>query len=175
MTRDTIKHDDHVEWSHPIEGWHTRIKWKFVFASWMIALTVTVIVTLVAVLVAILLQGGLSEDAPPIAIIVSAFTSFLSFAFVLVHRLPKLEHDRLLNGLAVAAVQTAVTLILGLTAIVVRASMDVSAPFDELGLIAVIPAVASIVGCGLAASVLPARGPAPAGTQTAEEPTDRQL
>ncbi len=163
------------EWSHPLERWQDRIQWKFAIVSWAIALAVTVVVTFAAVLVAILVQGGLSDDDVPIATIVAAFASFLSFFVVLVRRLPKLDHDRFLNSVAVAAIQTAVTLVLGLTSVIVRASVDVSTPFSELGLIAIVPVAASIVACISAASMLPARGPAPHGTQTSEEPTDWQL
>jgi hypothetical protein len=163
------------EWSHPSEGWRNRINWRFVFVSWAIALAVTAVTTFVAVLAAVFVQGGFTKVDAPIAIIVSAFTSFLSFAVVLLYRLPKVDHDRFLHGLAVAAVQTAVTFLFGLISVAVRASVEVSTPFNELGLITMIPAVAAIVGCALAASVMPARGPVPSGTQTAEEPTDRQL
>jgi hypothetical protein len=176
-------HPPGQEWSEPMKGWRSRIKWRFVVVSWLIALAVTILVSVPLSWASIAVQGDVDAVGAEIALIIAGFATFLVFFGVMFVRLRQIDHDRLLNSMAVALLHTFVSLGLGLLAVIVFETIDrdTALPgdrFDELGLVILSldrPSAAAIVACALAAAIMPARGPVPKGTQTDVLPTDRQL
>lgn len=177
------EHPPGEEWSEPMKDWRSRIKWRFVLISWLIALTLTIMVTGLLGWATLALQSDTDTTGTGIVSFIAGFATFLVFFGVMFTRLQHIDHDRLLNSIAVALLHTFVSLGLGMIAIVVRASLDINSPipggrFEEMGTFIFSldrPAAAALVACGLAAAIMPARGPLPTGTQTKELPTDRQL
>jgi hypothetical protein len=92
----------------------------------------------------------------------------IGFAVVMTLRLVRVQHDRLTNSLAVAALHIAVAGVAALVGVFVSGSPDALIVLER-------SAAATIIGCGLAVGMVPAVGERPTGTQREPADTDRQL
>ena len=165
-----------------------RVVPRWVLATWAMCVGAGLAIALVATIFAAAVSEspltGETNTNLGLLTIVAAMSTFIGFAVVLTMRLVKVEHDRLVNSLAVAAVHVlmtvglfAVELILQSLGIGVSDIYD-GAWTDEVGNAFTVlerSSAAAILGALLAVGMVPARGDRPAGTQTGATPQDRQL
>ena len=176
-------HPRGAEWSHPMEGWLQRIQWGFVVGSWLIAAAISLAVTTAVAMIFVASEGSVSTTDSGVVHIIAVGVTLLTFYLVMFIRLQRIDGDRLLNSLGVGALHAMAALMAGLIGMALRSNDVVSLPVsgsvaDDLGLVFLAAdrsAAAAILGCAIAAAIMPARGPLPTDTQTDELPTDRQL
>lgn len=173
------EHDLHV-WDRLAPGW--------VVATWalcvVVALAFAALGTLFAAAVSDVPITGETNTELGVLTIVAAMSTFIGFVIVLTARLVRVEHDRLVNSLAVAALHVAVAIALFAIELVLQGlGMGVADVFDgpwtdEIGNAFTVlerSSAAVILAALLSVGMVPAVGGRPQGTQTGATPQDRQL
>ena len=172
-------HELHV-WNRLAPGWVVTT-WALCIAM---ALGFAALGTLFALAVSDTPITGETNTELGVLTIVAAMSTFIGFVVVLVARLVRVDHDRLVNSLAVAALHVAVAVILFAIELVLQGfglgAADVfDGPWtDEVGNAFTVlerSSAAVILAALLAVGMVPARGGRPGGTQTGYQPQDRQL
>lgn len=186
---DSIHTEDHVVWDEPDRIDLARLEPGFVVGSWLLGVLATVAIFalstgVVSIVSAAPITGATNTELGVLTIL-SAMSTFIGFVVVMVMRLVRVDHDRVVNSLAVAALHVAVALVLFLGELVLRNTTDVAAStflagnrFDQLGNAFTVlerSSAAAVIACLLAIGMVPARGARPQGTQTDPTPQDRQL
>lgn len=172
-------HDANV-FDRVVPGW--------VFATWGLCvgagLAIATVATIFAAAVSETPLTGETNTELGLLTIVAAMSTFIAFAVVLTMRLVKVDHDRLVNSLAVAAVHVLATVGLFSVELVLQSlGIGMSDIYDgtwtdEVGNAFTVlerSSAAAILGALLAVGMVPARGGRPEGTQTGATPQDRQL
>lgn len=184
-----IRTEDHVVWDEPDEISLDRLELGFVAASWLIALLVTAAIFALSTFVTSLLSDtailGAENTDLGVLTILAAMSTFIGFVTTMVVRLVRVEHDRVVNSLGVAAFHVAVALLVFLATLAARSAIGVSLDdvftgtvMDRLGNAFTVlerSSVAAIAACLLAIGMVPARGERPRGTQTDLTDQDHQL
>lgn len=185
-----IRTEDHVVWDEPDRFALGRLEPTFVLVSWLVALATTVVIFALSTgIVAMISDRPLTGETNTelgVLTILSAMSTFIGFVVVMTIRLVRVEHDRVVNSLAVAALHVGIAVLLFLGALAGQAAFDntgASSIFDgsvteQLGNVFTVlerSSVAAILACLLAIGMVPARGDRPEGTQTDITPQDRQL
>lgn len=161
----------------------------FVVTTWLLCLVTSIVIAALGVGVVALASDtplfGETNTELGVLTILAAMGTFIGFVVVMTFRLVRVEHDRLLNSMSVAALHVAFALVLFLGDLALRgiAGVDLGSVFsgswtDELGNVFTVlerSAAAAIAACLLAVGMVPARGDRPKGTQTDATPTDLQL
>jgi hypothetical protein len=190
LSIDAVHTEDHVVWDEPDRFSLDRLEVGFVLMSWVVAMLATAaIFTVSSLIVAAVssdpLFGETSTDLGVLTIL-AAMSTFIGFVTTMVVRLVRVDHDRVVNSLAVAVLHTVIAISLFLGTLAARAvtgdgivddAFDGST-LDRVGnLFSVLErsAAAAVVACLLAIGMVPARGERPQGTQTDHTPQDRQL
>jgi hypothetical protein len=189
LSIDDVHTEDHVVWDEPDRLSLDRLELAFVVSSWAIAMVVTAVIfalssAIVAALVDDPLFGATSTDLGVMTIL-AAMSTFIGFVTTMVVRLVRVDHDRVVNSLAVAGIHVLVAVMVFLGSLAARAATgsgldDVydGSMSDRLGNVFTVlerSSAAAIVACLLAIGMVPARGERPVGTQTDLTPQDRQL
>jgi hypothetical protein len=115
--------------------------------------------------------------------VVAAGSAFIAFTAVMFVRLPRIDHDRMLNSLSIGALHAAVATSLSLIGIALWIADVGIVPVDgsssdalvRLSIAVGLTAPAALVACAETAGIMPARGAVPAATQTEDTPRDWQL
>jgi hypothetical protein len=161
-----------------------RLEPGWVVATWawcmLASFGVAIVATTFAAIVADSPITGTSNNDLGLLTIVAAMSTFIGFAVVMTTRLLRVDHDRLVNSLAVAALHLAVALVLFLLSVMIDGfgfRFESAVTDDIANAFAVLErsSVAAILACLLASGMVPARGDRPAGTQVGATPQDRQL
>lgn len=167
-----VRTEDHVVWSEGDRNLLGRIEPSFVIASWALCVLAALAVAAVSgAIVALISDRNLLDGSPTelgVITILAAMGTFIGFAIVMTLRLVRVEHDRLSNALAVAALHLVVAGALALVGIFIDGAPDALVALER-------SAAAAFVACGLAVGMVPAMGGRPLGTQTDQAPTERQL
>jgi hypothetical protein len=170
--------------AHPLE----RLEPGWVVTTWalcvLMALGLATLGTLFAMAVADTPITGETNTELGVLTIVAAMSTFVGFVVVLVARLVRVDHDRLVNSLAVAALHVLVAIALFAVELALQGlGMGVGDVFDgpwtdEIGNAFTVlerSSAAVILAALLSVGMVPARGDRPTGTQTGYQPQDRQL
>lgn len=183
-----IEAEEHPEWGEHDRSILDRLEPRFVVVTWLQCVAATLafsaLVAGVFLLVSDATLTGSTGTELGVPTIIAALSTFIGFSAVMSLRLVDVEHDRLVNSLAVGALHVGVSLVILLIEVVGRTTGDfgVSTVFEgsfgtQLGNAATLlerSSAAAIVACLLAVGVVPARGGRPAGTQHGSE-QDAQL
>lgn len=179
----------HPEWGDHDRSVLDRIEPRFVVVSWLWGLGTTLAFASIASAVYVLVTGrALTGDVSAefgVLGLIFAFSTFIGFVVTMFWRLVRVEHDRLTNSMAVAALHVAFAVVLFGIELSVRAATGTGLTENveggwaqEVGngfLALERSAAASVIACLLAVGMVPARGPRPRGTQHAERNQDAQL
>ncbi len=180
--------ESHPEWGDHDRSVVDRIEPAFVATSWLASLAVSAVVAVFAIAVFALAADtpllGATGTELGVATVIGALSTFIGFAATMTWRLVRVDHDRLVNSLAVGVLNIAVAAVVALTEVVVRSStgsgigdMFQGTDGDQLAnTLAVLErtSAAALVGCLLAVGMVPASGDRPSGTQGAAD-SDSQL
>jgi hypothetical protein len=172
-------------WSHPAEHAFARVQWAQAFVTWGIGAAASIVIALVAAAVYAAISGAGQLDGD-LMIAITALSAFFGFLGALVWRLPRVvEHDRLLNSLAVAGINIGI----GLAVLLVDAVVGATTGSDLTDLLAghtiseagigffaiERSAVTVIAAAFLAAGIVPEQGPTEPGAQLRPQDDDRSL
>jgi hypothetical protein len=184
-----IHTEDHVVWDEPDAITLDRLEVGFVAGSWLVAFVVTAVIFAISTLITAALSdaplfGARNTDLGVLTIL-AAMSTFIGFVTTMVLRLVRVEHDRVVNSLAVAAMHVLLAMTVFFVTLAVRGanmeSLDTvftGTVMDRVGNVFTVlerSSVAAIAACLLAIGMVPARGARPTGTQTDRTPQDAQL
>ena len=184
-----IHTEDHVVWDEPDAIDLDRLEVGFVAVSWLIAFAVTAVIFAISSLITAALSDaplfGAENTDLGVLTILAAMSTFIGFVTTMVLRLVRVEHDRVVNSLAVAAMHVLLAMTVFFVTLAIRAanmeSLDTvftGTVMDRVGNVFTVlerSSVAAIAACLLAIGMVPARGARPRGTQTDHTPQDAQL
>ncbi len=161
-----------------------RLEPRWVVATWAMCVGVGLVFAALATVFATIVSEapitGESGSNLGLLTIIAAMSTFFAFAVTLTLRLVRVDHDRLVNSLAVAFFHVVVAAVIFLLTLALEGfgvSLDDDLVSDLANALAVFErsAVAAILGAFLAVGMVPARGERPTGVQTGATPQDRQL
>jgi hypothetical protein len=144
---------------------------RFIASTWIICgllLGLLFTIALFVVNQAISVSTGWREE---LVYLIAFSATFFVFLVVLNLRLPSIQHDRMLNSLAVGSVHVGVVLV----GAAVAGFMDSSINLFDARLALIWTAPAALVACLIAPGLLPAEGDSPDGIQEGWLPTERSL
>jgi hypothetical protein len=184
-----LQSSEHPEWGDHDIPVLERIEPRFVAITWLWCTAATLALAAIGGLAFVLVTGreltGTAGAEFGVLGIIFAFATFIAFVVTMVVRLVRVDHDRLANSMAVAALHVAVAVVLLLVELALLQFVGSGVtdaieggPLQQLGNVFVAlerSAAVAVLACLLAVGMVPARGPRPAGTQHVARDQDSQL
>jgi len=167
----------HPEWGDHEAHLRTRLDMGWIASTWVLC----VAASLAAFAVGAFIVGSFTDTQVTdpsstdlgVLTIVAVMSTFMAFVGVLVARLTLVEHDRLANSFAVAALHLVVAGAVFVVTLAIEGG--ISGQVDTAFSLLERSAAAAVLASLLAVGMVPARGGRPEGTQTGPTSQDYQL